>query len=200
MKFVLCRFVDSRLRVMRLILIPCVLLTAFTFIVPSSSSLSFILIIFIVPLDRPSLFSPRSPRYLDTKPTTLTSNHQSLEAAERKKMDIKSQLNREKRFLIRKLNQLKEQYQYNSHRIRSISERWVLQLLNLSLISWSSFFIIGHCSVTNSSALPPSHSSSGFSSISTSPTYEGWYSGSVLLDHFRRSNSLSPLEPSHTRC
>ena len=53
-------------------------------------------------------------------------------------MDIKNQLNREKRFLIRKLNQLKEQYQYNSHRIRSISE-----------------------------------SSSGFSSISTSPTYEG---------------------------
>lgn len=63
---------------------------------------------------------------------------QSLEACERKKMDIKSQLNREKRFLLRKLNQLREQYPYNSHRIRSISE-----------------------------------SSSGFSSISTSPTYEG---------------------------
>ena len=63
---------------------------------------------------------------------------QSLEVSERKKMDIKSQLNREKRFLLRKLNQLKEQYQYNSHRIRNISE-----------------------------------SSSGFSSISTSPTYEG---------------------------
>lgn len=57
-------------------------------------------------------------------------------------MDIKSQLSREKRFLIRKLNQLKEQYsnQYDSHRTRSISE-----------------------------------SSSGFSSISTSPTYEGLF-------------------------
>jgi len=95
--------------------------------------------------------SPQSNRHTTLGLLNKAKNYiESLEASERKKMDIKSQLNREKRFLLRKLNQLKEQYQYNSHRIRSISE-----------------------------------SSSGFSSISTSPTYEdetGYITSSTASD------------------
>jgi len=89
--------------------------------------------------------SPQSNRHTTLGLLNKAKNYiETLETSERKKMDIKSQLNREKRFLIRKLNQLKEQYQYDSHRLRSISE-----------------------------------SSSGFSSISTSPTYEGDETGYI---------------------
>lgn len=95
--------------------------------------------------------SPQANRHTTLGLLNKAKNYiESLEACERKKMDIKSQLNREKRFLLRKLNQLREQYPYNSHRIRSISE-----------------------------------SSSGFSSISTSPTYEdenGYITSSTTSD------------------
>lgn len=80
-----------------------------------------------------------------------------MEAKERKQKDMKDQLNRERRYLLRKLSQLKEDdsFSADSLRIRSISE-----------------------------------SSSGFSSISTSPTYEGKIS---YYFTFTRTNSMVHL-------